>query len=98
MEQRKPIPRWVFTCVVIAILVGGVALLTYSMMGLGEVSCSLCVEFKGQKNCPKAFGPTEADAQEEAIRTACAQMAGGVTEVLACQRSPVTEIECGSGY
>jgi len=98
VEQRKPIPRWIFVSSVIAIITLGIALLTYSMMGLGDVSCKLCVEFKGQKTCPQAYGPTEADAKEEAIRTACAQMAGGVTEVLACHRSPVSEIECDSGY
>jgi len=98
VEQKKPIRRWVFASIVVAILAGGIGLLTYSMIGLGDVSCSLCIEFKGMRTCPKAYGPTEADAMDEAIRTACAQMSGGVTEVLACQRSPVSNVECGSGY
>ena len=72
----------------------GIILLTYSMMGLGDVECSLCVEFKGVKSCPTAWGPSREAAQEEAMRTACAQLAAGVTEVLACNRAPITDVVC----
>jgi hypothetical protein len=56
------------------------------------VAVDVCVEFKGRANCGTAAAPTE----EEAIRTAtdntCATISSGVTESIACSRTPPTTI------
>jgi hypothetical protein len=94
MGQRDRFPKWLASVLIVSILALGVALLTHSMLSLGDVECSLCVEFKGTKACPTAWGPTRQAAQEEAMRTACAQLAAGVTEVLACNRAPISHVVC----
>ena len=94
MGQRDRFPKWLASLCILLILISGVGLLTYSMMSLGDVECSLCVEFKGVKACPTAWGPTRQAAQEEAMRTACAQLAAGVTEVLAGNRAPISNVVC----
>jgi len=76
------------------IVVGLGGLLTYKMLSLAQIECRLCIEFKGRKECPTALGPNENEAMDEAHRNACALLASGVTEVLACNRSERTEISC----
>lgn len=79
------------TLAIILMLVGG---LTYSMLSLAEVECSLCIHFKGQVVCETAFGPDRDAAIEEAHRAACAQVASGVTDALACNRAVQTDLSC----
>lgn len=73
---------------------GFISFLTFQMLSLAQTECRLCIEFKGRKECPQAFGPTREQALEEAHRNACAVLASGVTEVLACNRAERTEISC----
>lgn len=76
------------------IVLGLIGLLTYKMLSLGQVQCGLCVEFNGKRQCTKAYGPNRSAALEEAHRNACATLTSGVTEVLACNRSPDLKVEC----
>lgn len=82
------------TLLVILILASFGGFLTYEMLKLGEIECSLCIEFKSQRHCSKALGPTEEEATDEAHRNACAILASGVTEVLACNRAQRQQIQC----
>jgi hypothetical protein len=77
---------------VIVIMAAGI--LTYQMLNLARVECDLCIEFKGKRRCTTAFGATHEQALDEAHRTACALVASGVTEVLACQRLNRQNIAC----
>lgn len=74
-------------------IAGGV--LSYKMLNLAQVECGLCVEFKGNRKCTTALGATDQEALDEAHRNACALLAGGVTEVLACQRVERLSVQCG---
>ncbi|MGA0163186.1 MAG: hypothetical protein ACO3LE_02910 [Bdellovibrionota bacterium] len=79
---------------VIGILCLGGVWLTWQMLGLAESECKLCIEFKGRTECPTAYGPNDEEAMNEAHRNACALLASGVTEVLACNRAARQNIEC----
>lgn len=80
--------------IVTSLCLAGAGVLTYKMLGLAEVECSLCVDFNGQSACQTAYGPTRLEAIEEAMRSACARISAGVTQVLACQRAPRRDVVC----
>lgn len=79
---------------VIIILAAFGGFLTYKMLHLAEIQCSLCIEFNGKRQCSEAMGPTEDEARTEAHRNACAVLASGVTEVVACNRAEEQDIIC----
>ena len=80
------------------VLVGGaiiavvLALMVYSSMDLTSHRVEVCIAFKGETRCKTASGATEQNAIREAVENACGEMAGGVTETLACQGSEPTKL------
>ncbi len=82
----------------IAMLVAGfVAYLIYSTMGQSKFRVEACMEFQGRESCKTASGPTEQQALRMAIETACAQIASGMTESMACDRTPPKSINWLTG-
>ena len=81
------------------LVIGGIALLlAYLIWGsttLVQAECSLCVEFRGQTQCRTGSGTTEEEAQRAAQRAACAVMASGMNESIACNNRPPTQVRCG---
>lgn len=59
-------------------------MLVHSSLRLGQVRVEVCVEFKGRANCGTAAAPTEEEAIRTATDNACALIASGVTETIAC--------------
>jgi hypothetical protein len=72
-------------------LLGG--LVVYSSLHVGGVRCEVCVEFAGRRACRTVDGATESDALVGAQTNACALIASGVTETMACGRAP-TQSSC----
>jgi hypothetical protein len=74
--------------------VGLVLFIIYSATGLAQVNCEICVEFHGRVSCQRGAGLN----QEEAVRTAqgvaCAELASGRTESIACERTPPKSTAC----
>jgi hypothetical protein len=64
-----------------------VGVLVYSSLGLGEVKMEVCIEFKGRTGCGTAAAPTEAEALRVAADNACALIASGMTDSIACART-----------
>jgi hypothetical protein len=77
-----------------AIAISLISFFTYKMFQLGAIECSICIKFKDAELCTKALGPSEEQAIEEAHRNACAMLASGVTEVVACNRAERTDSIC----
>ena len=73
------------------LLVGYMAYLTLSNR---QVSCEVCIEFRGLTECRKATAIDRAEAQMSATSTACSLLAGGVTDAIACQNTPPARISC----
>lgn len=63
------------------------ALLVWSSMGLKKHRVEVCITFQGKTACRTAAGPTREQAQQAAIDTACALLASGMTETMACGRT-----------
>ena len=77
--------------------VGFVALIgfiIYSATGLAQVSCNVCVEFHGRTSCQPAAGTNQDEAVKTAVSVACADLATGRTESIACERTLPKSIMC----
>ena len=48
----------------------------------------VCMDFQGRTNCATAAGPSQEQALRTATQTACALLASGMTESMACDRTP----------
>jgi len=75
----------------LGVLVGYMAYLT---MSNGQVSCEVCIEFRGTTECRKATGKDQAEAQMSATGTACSLLAGGVADSIACQNTQPSRMSC----
>lgn len=73
--------------VVLVAVAGFAVLLVRSMMGLRQNRVEVCITFQGRQACRVASGPTQAEAIRTATDNACALVASGVTETMACGRT-----------
>ena len=96
MTQSQAKKRlWQFLLLLGAIGILVVALVMGSL-NVVQAECELCVEFGGQRQCRKGSGATAEDARRAAQRAACAVMAAGMSESIACERAPATDVRCSS--
>jgi len=82
---------WV-TAIVLAAIVG---IVVWSSFRVGGVRCEVCVTFAGREACRAVDGNSEPEARQAAVTNACAQLAAGVTDTMACERTPPTKLTCG---
>ena len=64
----------------------------YSTMNLASHRVEVCMEYKGQTNCRTASGSTREFALRSATTNACAGIASGVTDSIACEQSSPTKV------
>ncbi|MBI4910477.1 MAG: hypothetical protein HY820_43070 [Acidobacteria bacterium] len=69
-------------------VVGFIALVVSSTMGMRKSRVEVCVEFNGRQSCRTAAGETPERARRAAIDNACALVASGVGDSIACQNKP----------
>jgi hypothetical protein len=63
------------------------ALVLYSTMGNAKFRCEVCVSYQGRQACRTAAAATQEQAERTAKENACAQIASGVTDSIACDNS-----------
>ena len=56
--------------------------------------CEVCIEFRGKSACRRVRAPDRDRALAEAAATACAVLASGVTDSMACNRVLPTSQRC----
>ena len=66
----------------------------YRSLHIVGYRCTVCMSFRGQSVCRTVDGPTQSEAHAAAVDNACAFLAGGVTDSLACGRTTPTKDEC----
>ena len=71
-----------------------IAFIIYSATGLARVDCEICLEFHGRTSCQRAAGTNQEEAQRTAVGIACAELASGRTENIACERTPPKSLTC----
>jgi hypothetical protein len=81
--------------VTLAALIGIVTFVVLASLNVGGVRCEVCITFNGREACRSVDGDTEADAHMAAVTNACALIASGVTDTVACQRTAPTKTHCG---
>ena len=61
------------------------AVIVYSTMHLAKYRVEVCMTFNGQTQCRTASADTEEHALRSATSNACALIASGVTDSIACE-------------
>ncbi len=69
------------------------ALLVYSTLGHRRYRVEVCMEFQGRRACRTAAGASEAEAVRAATSNACALIAAGMTDSMACERTPPASVK-----
>lgn len=86
-------PRNRVIAVVVAIgVLAALAAIVWSTMGLAGFTVEVCMDFKGRRQCATASGTTREEAIETARTTACATIAAGVGETIACGNTEPTSV------
>lgn len=73
-------------------LLAVLGVIVYSSMNMSTNRVEACITFKGQLVCRTASGASEEFALRTAISNACAGLASGVTETMACEGAPPTRV------
>ncbi len=78
------------------VIAAGIVLLlgviVYSTLSLARYECEVCMTFNGRSACRSAAGATREEALRTASDNACAFLASGRTDSMACGRTPPTRI------
>ncbi len=78
------------------VIAAGVVLLlgviVYSTLSLARYECEVCMTFNGRSACRVAAGTTREEAVRTATDNACAFLASGRTDSMACGRTLPTRI------
>ncbi|HLH41282.1 MAG TPA: hypothetical protein VKX39_19190 [Bryobacteraceae bacterium] len=84
--MKKPVLLGVvFIAAVLAVII-------YSSMNLARYRVEVCIEYQGRSACRTAAGSTRDFALRTATANACAQIASGVTDSTACERSEPSSV------
>jgi hypothetical protein len=70
------------------------ALLLFNTLKAQKVTCDVCVEFNGKRNCASASHETVDEARRTAQTTACGPLASGMDQSIACDRTPPVSARC----
>lgn len=84
--MKKP----VIVGILIVLVVLGV--LVYSTLNLAAHRVEVCVEFREATACRTASGSSQDFALRTATQNACAQIASGVTDSIACEQSKPVKV------
>ena len=71
----------------IVFLIAVAAAIYFSTANLAAHRVEVCMEFKGMTSCGTAAGATEQNALRAATTVACATIASGVTDSIACDQA-----------
>lgn len=71
----------------ITFLIVVVGALVYSTMTLGTHRVEVCMEYNGMASCRTVSGSKREETLRTAISNACATIASGVTDSMACDRT-----------
>jgi polyferredoxin len=71
-----------------------VAALLYATFNEASVRCDVCLDFAGESACRSGSGVDREAAVRSAVASACAVLARGVTQSLACDAAPPRAVDC----
>ena len=68
--------------------------IAYQSFLLADVTCEVCMSYRGGEQCRTVSAASEDEALQGAIVNACAFISSGVTDSMACQRQEPTSQRC----
>jgi hypothetical protein len=68
--------------------------LLYATARERSVRCEVCLDFGAGRACRAVSAADREQATQQAVATACAALARGVTEAFACQRTAPSSLRC----
>ena len=68
--------------------------LAWQSMQLEAATCEVCIAYHGNEKCRTVGGATVDEARQAAVINACAFLSSGVTDSMACQRTPPISENC----
>lgn len=74
-----------------------IAVMVKSTMDQAKYRVEVCMEFQGREACRTAAGATEEQTLRAATGNACALIASGMTDSMACDRTPPKSVRWISG-
>ncbi|MCC6848639.1 MAG: hypothetical protein IT294_09070 [Deltaproteobacteria bacterium] len=69
-------------------------LVVWRTFHLQGVRCEVCITHNGRSQCRSVEGEREEDARQAAVGNVCAYLSSGVTDGMACARTPPTKDVC----
>jgi hypothetical protein len=91
MPTRRRSPLGLIALAGLLLFMGFVVYRTFHLQG---VRCEVCITYNGLSQCRTVEGEHEADVHQAAVGNVCAYLASGVTDGMACMRTPPTKSEC----
>jgi hypothetical protein len=91
MAARRRSPLGWIALAALFLFMGFVVYRTFHMQG---VRCEVCLTYNGRSQCRTVEGEREEDVHQAALNNVCSYLAGGVTDGMACMRTPPTRSEC----
>jgi hypothetical protein len=70
------------------------AVVVGTSLDVGTVRCEVCMAFEGRQACRSVDAASEDEAKQGAVTNACALIASGVTDTMACERATPTKTSC----
>jgi hypothetical protein len=89
-----PAPRRRLRSIGLLALVLFMAFVVWRTFHLQGVRCEVCITYNGLSQCRTVEGEHEQDVHQAAVNNVCAYLANGVTDGMACMRTPPTKSEC----
>jgi hypothetical protein len=77
-------------------IIGAIAfigILVYLTIGQKKFRAEVCVAYLGRTDCRTASAATKQQAQRTATENACAVIASGMTDSIACANTPPTSVK-----
>lgn len=72
-----------------------VSYISFDLIWTGnKYQCDVCILYKDKEVCQSVKGMDKQDTMMNAISTACAGSANGMTESIECQAIPPTKMQC----
>ena len=88
-RRRRPL-GWIAVAALF-LFMGFVVYRTFHLQG---IRCDVCITYNGLSQCRTVEGEREEDVRQAAVNNVCSYLANGVTDGMACMRTPRTRDEC----
>lgn len=92
-ELRSPLNKFLRVLVMLIVIAIPTVWLTWNIVQTETLHCTVCMEYDGQKKCRSATGPDQEQCQRTASDNACAFLASGMTNSMACGRTKPVSVE-----